>query len=99
MGAHCRVDPSGKQTVSSPRGRYRAGQLKKESSKYSIGCQATNKPKLLKYCSFFIAASKKYLKVLISSSDMEESLKTDVLEICTNACEKYVNDNQSVSIK
>ena len=29
---------------------------------------------------------------------MEESLKTDVLEICTNACEKYVNDNQSVSI-
>ena len=39
------------------------------------------------------------LKVLISSSDMEESLKTDVLEICTNACEKYVNDNQSVSIK
>ena len=73
---------------------------KKECSKYSISCQATNKPKLLKYCSFFIAAAKKtYLKVLISSSDMEESLKTDVLEICTNACEKYVNDNQSVSIK
>ena len=103
MGAHCRVDPSGKQTVNErclgPKGQYRAGQLKKESSKYSIGCQATNKPKLLKYCSFFIAAAKKYLKVLISSSDMEESLKTDVLEICTNACEKYVNDNQSVSIK
>ena len=79
----------------------RIGQLRKESSKYSIGCQATNKPKLLKYCSFFIAAAKDILelKVLISSSDMEESLKTDVLEICTNACEKYVNDNQSVSIK
>ena len=76
----------------SPKGQYRAGQLKKESSKYSISCQATNKPKLLKYCSL-------YSKVLISSSDMEESLKTDVLEICTNACEKYVNDNQSVSIK
>ena len=85
----------------SPKGQYRAGQLKKESSKYSFSCQATNKPKLLKYCSLFIAAAKNILelKVLISSSDMEESLKTDVLEICTNACEKYVNDNQSVSIK
>ena len=85
----------------SPKGQYRSGQLKKESSKYSFSCQATNKPKLLKYCSFFIAAAKNILelKVLISSSDMEESLKTDVLEICTNACEKYVNDNQSVSIK
>lgn len=34
---------------------------------------------------------------MVAYTDMEESLKTDVLEICTNACEKYINDNQSVS--
>ena len=73
----------------SPKGQYRAGQL-----------SSNKQTKALKVLFFFIAAAKKiYLKVLISSSDMEESLKTDVLEICTNACEKYVNDNQSVSIK
>ena len=67
----------------------------------SHGYMSPNRQIGLKYCSFFIAAEKNILelKVLISSSDMEESLKTDVLEICTNACEKYVNDNQSVSIK
>ena len=36
---------------------------------------------------------------MVAYTDMEESLKTDVLEICTNACEKYINDNQSVSFK
>ena len=36
---------------------------------------------------------------MVAYTDMEESLKTDVLEICTNACEKYINDNQSVSYK
>ena len=34
---------------------------------------------------------------MVAYTDMEDSLKTDVLEICTNACEKYLNDNQSVS--
>ena len=27
---------------------------------------------------------------------MEEAAKTEVMEIATNACEKYLNDNQSV---
>ena len=34
---------------------------------------------------------------MVAYTDMEDSLKTDVLEICTNACEKFLNDNQSVS--
>ena len=35
---------------------------------------------------------------MVAYTDMEESVKTDVMEIATNACEKYLNDNQSVSI-
>ena len=34
---------------------------------------------------------------IVVYTDMEESVKTDVMEIATNACEKYLNDNQSVS--
>ena len=33
---------------------------------------------------------------MLAYTDMEESVKTDVMEIATNACEKYLNDNQSV---
>ena len=29
---------------------------------------------------------------------MEEAAKTEVMEIATNACEKYLNDNQSVKV-
>ena len=35
---------------------------------------------------------------MVAYTDMEESVKTDVMEIATNACEKYLNDNQSVSL-
>ena len=33
---------------------------------------------------------------MVAYTDMEESAKTEVMEIATNACEKYLNDNQSV---
>ena len=33
---------------------------------------------------------------MVAYTDMEESVKTDIMEIATNACEKYLNDNQSV---
>ena len=35
---------------------------------------------------------------MVAYTDMEESAKTEVMEIATNACEKYLNDNQSVNI-
>ena len=33
---------------------------------------------------------------MIAYTDMEEAVKAEVMEIATNACEKYLNDNQSV---
>ena len=33
---------------------------------------------------------------MIAYTDMEDGVKTEVMEIATNACEKYLNDNQSV---
>ena len=35
---------------------------------------------------------------MIAYTDMEDGVKTEVMEIATNACEKYLNDNQSVII-
>ena len=35
---------------------------------------------------------------MIAYTDMEDGVKTEVMEIATNACEKYLNDNQSVVI-
>ena len=35
---------------------------------------------------------------MVAYTDMEESAKTEVMEIATNACEKYLNDNQQVNI-
>ena len=35
---------------------------------------------------------------MIAYTDMEEGVKTEVMEIATNACEKYLNDNQSVEM-
>ena len=35
---------------------------------------------------------------MIAYTDMEDGVKTEVMEIATNACEKYLNDNQSVLI-
>ena len=34
---------------------------------------------------------------MVAYTDMEESAKTEVMEIATNAGEKYLNDNQSVN--
>ena len=34
---------------------------------------------------------------MIAYTDLEDSVRTEVMEIATNACEKYLNDNQSVS--
>ena len=34
--------------------------------------------------------------IKVAYTDMEEAAKTEVMEIATNACEKYLNDNQSV---
>ena len=35
---------------------------------------------------------------MIAYTDMEEAVKAEVMEIATNACEKYLNDNQSVYV-
>ena len=35
---------------------------------------------------------------MIAYTDMEDSVKAEVMEIATNACEKFLNDNQSVNI-
>ena len=34
---------------------------------------------------------------MIAYTDMEDSVKAEVMEIATNACEKFLNDNQSVN--
>ena len=33
---------------------------------------------------------------MIAYTDMEDTVKAEVMEIATNACEKFLNDNQSV---
>ena len=35
---------------------------------------------------------------MVAYTDMEDTVKTEVMEIATNACEKYLNDNQSVHL-
>ena len=34
---------------------------------------------------------------MIAYTDMEDTVKAEVMEIATNACEKFLNDNQSVN--
>ena len=34
---------------------------------------------------------------MVAYTDMEEAVKAEVLELATNACEKFLTDNQSVS--
>ena len=36
---------------------------------------------------------------MVAYTDMEDGLRAELLEICTNACEKYISDNQSVSLQ
>ena len=35
---------------------------------------------------------------MIAYTDMEDSVKAEVMEIATNACEKFLSDNQAVNI-
>ena len=34
---------------------------------------------------------------MVAYTDMDENVKAEVMEIATNACEKYLNDNQSAA--